>query len=326
MIKNFLKILFLSIYIFVICEVGIRIISNLTNIYEIEMLKYAKQLKKISADPNLSHEHIPNKSAKLMGVEISLNSLGHRKTISHIELSKKRVKDYRIHIIGSSIALGWGVDLGYTFADLLYKSLHTRTDKKNIKVINGGIGNTNTKHHAALFAKKFRKTQPDFLILQYFINDAEVIDKKKNPIIIKYSNFVALFYQMFKSYSFKGTLFDYYSELYKENSEGWIEVKKSVKSIKDICEENNIKLAVLFIPDFHDLSENNKLKPIYKKISDEFSIMGLDVINTFDALSTEFKLNSQKAWVTKGDPHPNDKAHEIIALELIKYFERTLFD
>ena len=122
MIKNFLKILFLSIYIFVICEVGIRIISNLTNIYEIEMLKYAKQLKKISADPNLSHEHIPNKSAKLMGVEISLNSLGHRKTISHIELSKKRVKDYRIHIIGSSIALGWGVDLGYTFADLLYKS------------------------------------------------------------------------------------------------------------------------------------------------------------------------------------------------------------
>ena len=326
MIKNFLKILFLSIYIFVICEVGIRIISNLTNIYEIEMLKYAKKLKKKSEDPNLSHEHIPNKKAKLMGTVIALNELGHRYNVENLKNLKKNdwehAADYRIYIIGSSITLGWGVDSENTFANRLYtKLLNTLplSFKKNIKVINGGVGNTNTKHHAALFKKKFHETRPDFLILQYFINDAEVINKKTNSIIIRYSNFAALLYQLIKSHSFKGTLVDYYNDLYKENSRGWVEAKESVKLIKNICEENNIKLAILFIPDFHNLSENNKLNKIYEKINDEFSMMGLDVINTFDALSKKFKSNSQKSWVSKDDPHPNSFAHEIIANEIYTY-------
>ena len=76
--NNFFKFLFLSLYIVFIGEIGIRTISHFTNIYEIEMLKYAKKLKRSSENPNLSHEHIPNSQSQLMGVNIVLNSLGHR--------------------------------------------------------------------------------------------------------------------------------------------------------------------------------------------------------------------------------------------------------
>jgi len=74
----FLKFLFLVIYIFLIAEFGLRTISHFAIVYDMEMLKYAKKLKISSKNLNLSHEHIPHSSAKLMGVNIELNSLGHR--------------------------------------------------------------------------------------------------------------------------------------------------------------------------------------------------------------------------------------------------------
>ena len=118
--NNFFKFLFLSLYIVFVGEIGIRTISHFTNIYEIEMLKYAKKLKKSSENPNLSHEHIPNSQSQLMGVNIVLNSLGHRNN----ELQNVKANDeYRIHIIGSSITLGWGIETEKTFDSILEKKL-----------------------------------------------------------------------------------------------------------------------------------------------------------------------------------------------------------
>ncbi len=43
--------------------------------FGIEMWKYAKQVKRVSAIPAMGHEHAPNRSAILMGVPVRTNSL-----------------------------------------------------------------------------------------------------------------------------------------------------------------------------------------------------------------------------------------------------------
>ena len=99
-----------------------------------------------------SNDDTANSQSKLMGVNIFLNSLGHRNN----ELQNEKANDeYRIHIIGSSITLGWGIETEKTFASVLEKKLNTnekiKKEKKNYVVVNGGIGNTNTTHHVELF-------------------------------------------------------------------------------------------------------------------------------------------------------------------------------
>lgn len=321
LISNLFKFLFLFFYIFVIGEIGIRTISYFVDIYDIEMLKYAKKLKKSSNNPNLSHEHISNSQSKLMGVNIILNSLGHRND----ELSiKKNINEYRIHIIGSSITLGWGVKKENTFSSILEKDLNLNVNVKekynSIFVINAGIGNTNTQHHFQLFKNQFNLTKPDTIILQYFINDAEIIKKKKNNLILKHSYFAAFMYQQIRSYLFHGSLDDYYVKLYDKNSQSWIIAKKSIKNLKNLCNKNNINFIILFIPDLHNFSENNKLINLYSKINNEFTRMNIPVINTYDSLSKTFKSNPRDSWVSKKDPHPNSKAHEIIGKDLYNFF------
>src|SRR4051812_21239628 len=51
--------------------------SSMTN-YDIEMWRYARELKVKSSDPSLDFEHLKNKTALLQSVEIRLNEWGLR--------------------------------------------------------------------------------------------------------------------------------------------------------------------------------------------------------------------------------------------------------
>ena len=57
-------------------EIAIRVITSRRLVYNIEMVKYARELKQRDPRGVVSHVHRPSRSAKLMGVEIALNSLG----------------------------------------------------------------------------------------------------------------------------------------------------------------------------------------------------------------------------------------------------------
>ena len=316
----FLKFLFLIIYIFLVAEIGLRTISYFVNVYDMEMLKYAKKLKVSSKNPNLSHEHIPHSKAKLMGVNIELNSLGHRNK----ELSKKKNKnEYRIHVIGSSMSLGWGVKEEKTFSAILEKKLNLNKYIKekydDIIVVNAGIGNTNTQHHYYLFKDQYKFTKPDTLILQYFINDAEIIKKKKNNFVLKKSYFAAFLYQQILSFSFFGSLDNYYEDLYADNSEGWIVVKNSVLKLKKLSENNNINFIITIVPDLHNLSNDNELIKLYSKIDKEFTEMEIPVVNTYKSLSNNFRKKPMESWVSKTDAHPNAKVHKIIGNDLYNF-------
>ena len=66
------------VFTLLLFEGVMRVTAFRKNIYTIEMVKYAKQLKMDGTTRGISHVHRPNTAAKLMGVEIELNSMGHR--------------------------------------------------------------------------------------------------------------------------------------------------------------------------------------------------------------------------------------------------------
>ena len=82
LINNLLLIFLMLFLTLVVVEICFRIYSGVSIIYDVEMHKYAKKLKQKSSIEGLSHEHIPNKEALLMGVKINLNDQGYREDVS----------------------------------------------------------------------------------------------------------------------------------------------------------------------------------------------------------------------------------------------------
>src|SRR6266545_6077155 len=46
--------------------------------FDLEMWKYAREVKQVAADPLIGHEHAPNRQAHLMGVDFRTSSQGLR--------------------------------------------------------------------------------------------------------------------------------------------------------------------------------------------------------------------------------------------------------
>ena len=106
-------ILFSLIFSLILCELALRVTYQFITNYDIEMWKYAKKLKIKSQNNNINHTHINNKSAKLQKVEIKTNNLGQRD--KYIDNQILKTYDRTFIVLGSSIALGWGVQSKNTF-------------------------------------------------------------------------------------------------------------------------------------------------------------------------------------------------------------------
>src|SRR5262245_60816363 len=78
--------------------------SSMTN-YDIEMWRYAKELKAKSPDESLDFDHVRSRSALLQSVEIRLNNWGLRGP----DVPPRAPDERRILFLGGSITLGWGV-------------------------------------------------------------------------------------------------------------------------------------------------------------------------------------------------------------------------
>ena len=107
--------------------------------YDIEMWRYAKELKVRSENPILGHEHVASRSAVLQSVEIRINERGLRGAA----VGRLRAGARRILFLGSSVTLGWGVKEEETLTARITAMF--RADGKDVEVLNAGIGNYNAQ-------------------------------------------------------------------------------------------------------------------------------------------------------------------------------------
>src|SRR5262245_36253272 len=130
-------ILSLSAIVLVI-ETYVRLIADDGMQFDLEMWKYARDVKQLSSDPLLAHEHAPNRAAVLMGVDFQTNSKGLRdREFSYDRQPGKQ----RILMLGDSLTVGWGVPIEQTFSKRIEKLF--AVDGVNAEVINTGVGNDN---------------------------------------------------------------------------------------------------------------------------------------------------------------------------------------
>ncbi len=302
-ILSFFSLLLVIIFL----EIFLRLFFHNSMNYEIEMMKYANNFKKVSLNKKIGIEHKKNVSGKLMGTNVYLDENGLRVKDKYININKENKK---IIMLGDSMTFGWGAN--DTFSSLLNKKINS------YDVLNAGIGNTNTIMQINNFFNNLSdKFNYDIIILNFFINDFENVVIKNPNLLQKYSYLYTFVNNKINTVLIKFKLKDDWKSFYSENYLN-LEIKNEtlfmINKLNDYCLNNNIKFVIHNIPELRDLNNykfENETK-IIKNLAKSKKILYIDSLNKLKNYKPE------SLWVTPLDPHANDKAHSIIADNLFE--------
>lgn len=305
-------------------EVVIRVVASRRLIYNIEMVRYAKELKMRDPRGEVSHVHRPSSRATLMGVDVSLNALGDRAP----ELAEPRDSlRKRVLVLGSSITMGWGVPFAQTFSATAERRLNQDRPfgpRYSFEFVNAGIGNYNTVFQHALFRRQFPVVRPDLVVLHYFISDVQPRTMGRDNALLKHSYLAAFLFDRWSQVKlrFSGTYTDlltFYKQLYDDASPAWATTRQHVRAMYDEAQRQGVPFVVVVTPDIHDLSPGTPYEAIYDKIETTFRGMGIPTVNSFAPLQRQFGADVSTLWIQPDDPHPNAKGHAVMADVLYGY-------
>ncbi len=320
-IANAATLLFAVAVIAAAAEIFVRAVEDDGMQFDLEMWKYAKSVKRISSDPLIGHEHRPNADAHLMGVRVTTNEAGFRDEPAPLEKPPGRL---RIMMLGDSITFGWGADQEQTVSALLKRAW--RAAGRNVDVINTGVGNYNTVMQVQFFLKNGYRFKPDVAILNYFINDAEPVPRYDYSWLERIS----------AAYVFYGSRLDaikrtaglgeqtdwkrYYEGLYDEarNPGGWRAAEQAIRKLAAHARDNGIRLLIVNYPEIRELKPypfaavNRRLEALAKEL-------GVPYLDLLGSVAGE---DPASLWVTRPDPHPNNKAHRLFAEAIRQWVER----
>jgi lysophospholipase L1-like esterase len=270
--------------------------------YLIEMWRYAKELKQISPSPEIGHVHVPGQTAVLQGVPIQINSRGMRGP--EIRQNAERT----ILLLGSSITLGWGVAEQNTVRAQLEKLLGAR-----YQVLNAAVGNYNTTRYVNAFKQMYRDVKPNIVVVNYFINDAEVLPPSEYNAVLKHSQFFTTLYYIFQGL-IKGSesidkLVAHYKKIYDHQGEGYREMAAALNEFNEMSRADGFSVVLAMVPDIHQLHPYP-----FKFIHDDIKALAASHGWTYvDFLESLGNHSGPDLYSIPGDPHPNAVAHKAMA-------------
>jgi lysophospholipase L1-like esterase len=283
--------------------------------YDLEMWKYTRDLKQVAADPLIGHAHRPNSAARLMGVDVRINSKGLRER----EIPYERTGGtLRILMLGDSLTEGWGVAFDDTFSKRIERLYAARGIAA--EVINAGVGNYNTVMEANYFLAEGRKFRPDIVVLNYFPNDAEGIPLHVSPSPLLRFCYACVFLfgrgdLLLREASLRPDWKAYYLDLYRDGrAPGWRDAKAAIGALAAYARAHDMKLLITHLPDLHQL-DPYRFEGITDLVRDAAQANGAYFLDVLPELKSE---PPSRLWVSPSDPHPNGYANALIANALFR--------
>jgi hypothetical protein len=288
-------------------EVLLRLKNSSMSTYDIEMWRYAKDLKVRSDDPHLDFDHLKSKSSMLQNVTIRLNEWGLRGG----PVEPLPAGGRRILFLGGSIALGWGVLEEDTVESRLERMLRDAAGEQT-QVLNGGVGNYNADRYVSRFFKELVGLNPTDIVVHYFLRDAEDLPPGGGNAFLRYSELAVTswiaFHRLFDK-SGEQSLVDHYRSAYEENAPGFQLMQARLKELADYAHARNIRLYLAMTPDVHNLIDYQFgfVHATMRRIAEADGYIFVDLLLAMQGRPP------QDLFAMPGDPHPNALGHRLMA-------------
>jgi hypothetical protein len=196
---------------------------------------------------------------------------------------------------------------------------------RDVEVINTGVGNYNTEMQVAYFLERGFRFKPQYVVLNYFINDAEPTPRdgsnflsRHSPAFVYFASRLDMALRMMGSGEKKDWK-SYYAGLY-EGVDGPGRVAAAIEKLAKYCRENGIKLYIANQPELRNPKEY--AFPQVDRMLEE--IAAANKVPYIPLLPSVRDLEPETLWVTPPDPHPSAVAHEAFGKELFRVFDAEL--
>lgn len=275
--------------------------------FDLEMWKYARDLKQVARDPLLGHEHRPGAAAHLMGVDVRIN----RQKLRDDEHPYERPAGAeRVLMLGDSITFGWGVAAEDTVSKVLERRL--RTMGLSVEVINAGVGNYNTTMEVAYFLGEGYRYDPQLVVLNYAFNDAEPVPTYRPPRFWQRHFYAYVWLSgrldvLARLLGRRQHWADYYLDLY--DAPGWTEAERSIARLADQCRGRGMGLLIVNYPELRELRPY-RLERVRELVRAAAERHGVAYLDLYPVVRDE---RPETLWVTRPDDHPNRHAHALYA-------------
>ena len=270
----------------------------------------------------------PGWTGVFAGASVRINQLGLRGT----EIPPtKNTDEYRILILGDSVAFGQGVEAQETFAGLLEQSIQEARPNLMIKVINAGVPGYNTETEMAQLSTIWPIALPDLVILSYLIDndsDSETgirVDHATGQIDVGFygpglvSQASYFLHRHSRLYNFlKNRIrilivsigqhqYSHSQEFLSSQQAGWEASQHAILEIKNYCEQRNVPLIVGGLALVVRLQDMNRLASFVAE-------RGVHYVELWKTENVAEYFT--KYAISQVDGHPNVRAHRLVARRL----------
>lgn len=290
----------------VLGEAILRLKNASMKSYDIEMWRYALELKKRSDIPVLGHEHVSSKSAVLQSVDIRINEKGLRGGPVRPTTPNTR----RILFLGSSVTLGWGVSEEETVTSRIADMF--KADGQDVEVLNAGIGNYNAVRYTERFKQRLADLRPSDIVVHYFVRDAEVLDAGGGNALLRNSQLAVTSWVAISRYfnsNANQSLEEHYRRVYDAQAPGFLAMQAALRDLAEYAKKNDIRIYFAMTPDVHDLVDY-RFGFIHDRMQRIAAEHGFTYVDLLPAMKN---LTPKELWSMPGDPHPNSLGHRRMA-------------
>ena len=263
---------------------------------------------------------------------VHLNSAGFR---GRPYSQAKPAGAYRIAVVGDSFTYGNGIRQEDRFSDLLQAELPS-----HVEVLNFGQPGANTPEHLALVQRLLPEIHPDFVLLQWYINDVEGDTSTGRPtflpllpfrglddwLSINSALYTVMNMQWAETQVSLGMTVSYPDYLKRRlgdpNSRDSQLDRQRLEDLITLCQRAGVPVGIVLFPDTAgDMGAKYQFAYLHDRVLGVCAERGLtcmDLRREFSAIHDHRTL-----WASILDHHPSARANAIAAERLLETFSPT---
>jgi hypothetical protein len=245
---------------------------------------------------------------------------------------RKEPGTFRIAVVGDSFAYGNGLATERRFSNLLQQAL-----PRQFEVLNFGVPGDNTPEHATLIERRILSLGPDFVLVQWFVNDVEGSSTEGRPSylpLIPQPELHIWLYDRSALYTLLNTWWsgwqassrmagsypDYiWRRLGDARSRDSENDLAAMRRLVALCRARGVAVGFVLFPDAgYDLGPDYPFAYLHQRV---LELCRTERIECVDLWPEFAKVKDRHAlWVNRLDHHPSAQANMIAAVAILNTF------
>jgi hypothetical protein len=247
-------------------------------------------------------------------------------------IAAKAPGTFRVAVVGDSFTFGNGIAAADRYSDVLQRMLPER-----FEVLNFGVPGDNTLEHGQLIGGRLGAFAPNFVLLQWFVNDVEFDSKSRPPVsrlvtsayghewLLGRSAAYTLLNSWWTRRQVLGQTRTSYAAYLQQRfgdpqSDAVRKEREAMRAMAAAARAIHAPLGIVLFPDTgYDLGAGYPFEYLHQRVSDfcvEQQLTCVDLRPDFAQVKDRRAL-----WANRLDPHPSATANSIAAIRILKTFE-----